>query len=225
MKIFNTVASLLLLLPLSSLIPNPSFSIHESTLNASDSGDLSLEEQITQSQKQGEQEQKERILQQQQQQNWSTYEDPILGIQFEHPAWWEKRQTEDSIKFYPLGTGRYGNYEVFANILVFLPPLDPEMNTTNKLMRQVMSEIRTSSTQDIKVNRTSTIGADNIPAYRVDSETVIEGIPYHTKRIDYFSIDNGPGTGYVISLNTEIGRFQEDVPLFEKMVESFKIVS
>lgn len=37
------------------------------------------------------------------QQNWSTYEDPILGIQFQHPSWW--RQTipgEDLIKFYHL---------------------------------------------------------------------------------------------------------------------------
>src|SRR5215207_6098030 len=144
MKISNSATSLLLLLPLLTLVPNPSFSpidspSTESNLNESgsslrepifpglsdtsdnmtDSNSLSLgdeNERLAQLQRQGEQEQRERILQQQRQGNWTTYEDPILGIQFEHPSWWEKRQEENLIKFYPLGTGRYGNYEVFANV-------------------------------------------------------------------------------------------------------------
>jgi hypothetical protein len=41
-----------------------------------------------------EQEQKEKALLQQQQ-NWSTYEDPLLGIQFDYSSWWDKTQKED----------------------------------------------------------------------------------------------------------------------------------
>jgi hypothetical protein len=228
-KVSNSALSLLLLLPLLTLVPNPSFSQvtsdglpFESGFNESDiSTGLSDVEQ------QEQEEQKERALQQQQQ-NWSTYEDPIAGIQFEHPSWWEKTEKENLIKFYPLPhyttIRESGNFEVFVNVHSFLPPLEEEMNTLDKFMRLIMNELRSDDTQNVSVNRTSTIGVDDIPAYKVESESVIEDI-LHTKSIRYFSIDNSTGTGYLISLTTEMDRLQEDVPLFERMVESFKILA
>jgi hypothetical protein len=81
-----------------------------------------------------------------------------------------------------------------------------------------------STTQNVSINETSTISVDDIPAYKVESENVIGGsLP--TKSIRYFSIDNSTGTGYLISLTTAMNRLQEDAPLFEKMVESFKILA
>jgi hypothetical protein len=60
---------------------------------------------------------------------------------------------------------------------------------------------------------------DDMPAFKVESENVLEGLA-QLERIDYFTLDNSTGTGYWISLLTENGRFQEDAPLFEKVVES-----
>jgi hypothetical protein len=107
-----------------------------------------------------------------------------------------------------------------------LTPLPEEMNTLDKFMRQMMSELRSFSTKNISVNKTSTIGVDDIPAYRVELEYVSElGTNLHTKSIDYFSIDNSTGTGYMISFTTVMEKLQEDAPLFVRMVESFKILS
>jgi hypothetical protein len=49
----------------------------------------------------------------------------------------------------------------------FSPPLPTEMNTLDKFMRQIMGELR-STTQNVTVNKTSTIGVDDIPAYKVE---------------------------------------------------------
>lgn len=86
-----------------------------------------------------------------------------------------------------------------------------------------MGELR-STTQNVTVNKTSTIGVDDIPAYKVESENKIEDI-LHNKSIRYFAIDNSTGTGYLISMTTGRDRLQENAPLFERMVESFKILA
>jgi hypothetical protein len=100
------------------------------------------------------------------QQEWSTYEDPLIGVQFEHPSWWKATQEEDMVKFYMLtNPDDLMYYEVFTNVHYFLPPLPEEMNTLDKFMRQMMNELRSDFTQNISVNRTSTIGVDDIPAY------------------------------------------------------------
>jgi hypothetical protein len=232
---YTTVSILLLLLlPLLTFVPNFGFSIHESNLasdsNTFDTPDTNISNTLTEIEQRNQQERVNRFLVQGQQ-NWSTYEDPILGIQFEHPSWWRERPGEDLIKFYhlpdPDNELRMLNYDVFTNVHYFLPPLSEEMNTLDKFMRQMMSELRSDSTQNISVNRTATIGVDDIPAYRVEYEDIFEDIvdPLHFKTIRYFSIDNRTGTGYMISLHTEMERLQEDVPLFERLVESFKILA
>jgi hypothetical protein len=81
MKISKPAGSLLILLPLLTLVLNPSFSIakgatfgsldSESILNNSDTSDILS------------------TLEQKEEQNWSTYEDPIMEIQFRYPTWWE----------------------------------------------------------------------------------------------------------------------------------------
>ena len=87
-----------------------------------------------------------------------------------------------------------------------------------------MTELRSPSEENISVNKTSTIGMDDLPAYRVEGNNIPDtGV--QTKRIHYFSIDNSTGIAYMISLPTEMDRLLEDVPLFEKMVESFKILT
>lgn len=160
-----------------------------------------------------------------QQQNWSTYEDPLIGIQFEYPSWWNATQEEDLVKFYMLADpDDLMYYEVFTNVHYFLPPLPQEMNTLDMFMWQMINELRSDFTQNISVNRTSTIGVDDIPAYRVEYDDIL-GNDISFKNIRYFSIDNSTGTGFMISLHTEMDRSQEDVPLFERLVESFKILS
>lgn len=132
------------------------------------------------------------------------------------------------IKFYhlpdPNNEFRMLNYDVFTNVHYFLPPLPEEMNTLDKFMRQMMNELRSDFTQNISVNRTSTIGVDNIPAYRVEYDDVLDDT-ISFKNIRYFATDNSTGTGYLISLHTEMDRLHEDLPLFERLVESFKILS
>jgi PsbP len=209
MKISNAIASLLLLLPLLTLVPNPSFS--QVTFD-----NLTAESGLTELDRQKVQEQQEKALLRQQQ-NWSTYEDPILGMQFEYPSWWDKIDptTKNSIEF-------YDNPSTHASMKYFLPPLPEEMNTLDKFMRQMMTELRPPDAQNLSVNKTSTIGVDDIPAYKVESEETIMDL--HVKNIHYLAIDNSTGTGYMISFDvSNMEKAQEDVPLFERMVESFKI--
>lgn len=168
-------------------------------------------------QQQGQQGQQEKELLRQQQ-NWSTHDDPILGIRFDYPSWWDKIDltTRNTIEF-------YDNPYMHASLKYFLPPLPEEMNTLDKFMRQMTTELRPPDAQNLSVNKTSTIGVDDIPAYKVESEHMIMDL--HGKDTHYLAIDNSTGTGYMISFNTSnMEKAQEDVPLFEKMVESFKIL-
>jgi hypothetical protein len=64
---------------------------------------------------------------------------------------------------------------------------------------------------------------DDIPAYKVESEETIMDL--HVKNIHYITIDNSTGTGFMFSFDTSKENPQEEVPLFERMVESFKILS
>jgi hypothetical protein len=98
------------------------------------------------------------------------------------------------------------------------------MNTLDKFMRQIMNELRSDFTQNISVNRTASIGVDNLPAYRVEYDDILSD-DINFKNIRYFLIHNSTGTGYMISLHTEMDRLQEDLPLFGRLVESFKILS
>lgn len=190
-----------------------------------------LEQIVNETQQQELQAQKARVLLQQQQ-NYSTYEDPILGIRFEYSSWWDIIENKNLIRFDLIGdptdpmyyntTKTLDRYTI-ANIAYFLPSLLKEMNTNDRFMRQMMTDLRFIfpnflDTQKIIVNKTSTIGVDELPAYKVDSEDAL-GL----KNIRYFSIDNSTGVGYMISLNTNMPRLLGDIPLFEKMVESFKI--
>jgi hypothetical protein len=158
-------------------------------------------------------------------QNWTTYEDPILGIQFEHPSQWYEEQRENTIRYNFLGDPlnrteevRPGIFVNFAAVNYFLPPLPEGMNTPDKFMKQMMNELRSDATQNINVNRTSTIGIDDIPAYRVEYDN-----PINSKNIRYFAIDNSTGTGYMISLVAEKSKLNEFLPSFERLVESFKV--
>jgi hypothetical protein len=64
----------------------------------------------------------------QEQQNWSTYEDALIGIQFEYPSWWKETQREDLVKFYLLtNPDDLMYYEIFTNVHYYLPPLPEEM--------------------------------------------------------------------------------------------------
>jgi hypothetical protein len=165
--------------------------------------------------------QKRAILRQQQ--NWSTQDDPILGIQFNHPSWWDKIDltSKNSIEF-------YDNPSTHASVNYILPPLPEEMNTLDKFMRQEMTLLRPPDAQNLSVNKSSTIGVDDIPAYKVESEETLGGVAtmedLHVRNIHYLAIDNKTGTGYMISFDTSSKNPQEEVPLFERMVESFKIL-
>jgi hypothetical protein len=99
-----------------------------------------------------------------------------------------------------------------------LPPLPEGMNTLDIFMKQMMNELRTDVTQNINVNRTSTVGIDDLPAYKVEYSNGII-----SKNIRYFVIDNSTGTGYMISLVADNKRLNEFLPSFERLVESFKI--
>jgi hypothetical protein len=262
LKNSNSTGSLLVLLPLltfaPSLFPNiPNISDNMTNSSGLSSEQLERMEQLEQlveetqqreeqreeeerqreeqARQKEEQERKERALLRQQQ-NYSTYEDPILGIQFEYPAWWEIRQDKDMISFDIIGdptdpmyyntTKTLARYNI-ANIQYFLPSLLKEMNTIERFMRQMMIELKSPyglGTQNTSVNRTATIGFDNISAYKAESEDVFSD-EIRIKNIRYFTIDNSTGTGYMISLNTNMDKLQEDAPLFERMVESFKILS
>jgi hypothetical protein len=156
-------------------------------------------------------------------QNWTSYKDPILGIQFEYPSSWYMDE-DRGLTLYPYGDPA-GQTEVkyianFANVSYFLPPV-PGGSLLDKFMRQRMMELRSDQSQNITVNRTSTIGADNIPAIRVEYNNVI-GDMINSKNIHYFAIDNSTDTAYVISLVADNERVNEFLPSFEKVVDSFK---
>lgn len=263
MKISKHINPLLIFLPTLIFVSSPFPTVLNTSDNMTNSSGLSsealerltqLEQIVNETQQEEEQAQKIRALLQQQreeekqqqelqarrerallqqQQNYSSYEDPILGIRFEYPSWWEISQVKNLIRFELIGDPKDPMYYnttktldryTIASILYVLPSLLKEMNTNDRFMRQTMIDLKflfpyVNETQNISVNKTSTIGVDDLPAYKVESEDVL-GV----KNIRYFSIDNSTGVGYMISLNTNMTKLQEDVPSFERLVGSFKIL-
>jgi hypothetical protein len=147
-----------------------------------------------------------------------------LGIQFDHPSWWDKIDltSKNSIEF-------YDNPSTHAGVNYILPPLPEEMNTLDKFMRQEMTLLRPPDAQNLSVNKTSTIGVDDIPAYKVESEETLGGLAtlpeLHVKNVHYLAIDDSTGTGYLFSLGvSDPEKAREDIPAFERMIESFKIL-
>jgi hypothetical protein len=84
--------------------------------------------------------------------------------------------------------------------------------------REFMQEFLKPQRQEINEIRTMTDNAtlSGMPAYMVD---YINSLSTH--RIDYFVVKDG--TGYQIGFSSPPDMFNQYHPIFEKMVDSFKI--
>jgi hypothetical protein len=137
-----------------------------------------------------EQEQRERAILLQQQ-NWSSYEDPILGISIDYPAWYEVEERENHVKFYSFGSNQ--DADTFMGLIV-LEPLPENIDTNENFMQYRMKESRGSIDKIHEMNGNITLAGK--PAYKLDSSR--EGIDYvngsrleGSHRTDYFIVNNG----------------------------------
>ena len=168
-----------------------------------------------------EQEQRERAILLQQQ-NWSSYEDPILGISIDYPAWYEVQERENNVKFYPFGFGQ--DTGTFMGLTV-IDPLPENVDTNEKFMKSTMKEFRGSIDQIHEMNGNTTLAGKS--AYKSDSS--LEGIDYvngsrleGSHRTDYFIVNNG--IGYYLFMNIDPNSYPEHSSVFRRMVGSLKIL-
>jgi hypothetical protein len=169
-----------------------------------------------------EQEQRERAILLQQQ-NWTSYEDPILAISIDYPAWYDVQERENNVKFYPFGFGQ--DTGTFMGLTV-IDPLPENIDTNEKFMKSTMKEFRGSIDKIHEMNSNTTLAGK--PAYKLDSS--LEGIDYvngsrleESHRTDYFIVNNG--IGYYLFMNTDPNSYPEHSSVFRRMVESLKILA
>jgi hypothetical protein len=169
-----------------------------------------------------EQEQRERAILLQQQ-NWTSYEDPILAISIDYPAWYDVQERENNVKFYPFGFGQ--DTGTFMGLTV-IDPLPENIDTNEKFMKSTMKEFRGSIDKIHEMNSNTTLAGK--PAYKLDSS--LEGIDYvngsrleESHRTDYFIVNNG--IGYYLFMNTNSNSYPEHSSVFRRMVESLKILA
>jgi hypothetical protein len=172
-----------------------------------------------QQQEEQEQRQKQILIQQQ---NWSSYEDPILGL-IDYPAWYEVQERSDSVKFYPFGATLEG-IDTFMGLFV-VDPLPENIDTNEKFMKSTMKEFRSGIDRIHEMNGNVTLAG--LPAYKSDYS--FEGIDYVNgsrleghHRTDYFLVDNG--IGYYLFMDTDPNSYPEHSNIFKKMVGSFRII-
>jgi hypothetical protein len=85
-------------------------------------------------------------------QQWLTYEDLILGISIQYPANWKVTEEESEVIF-DAPTMEGSRFATFVEVIV--EPVPPEVNTSEKLMRQEMNEQRGSRLDIIAINQTA----------------------------------------------------------------------
>jgi hypothetical protein len=156
------------------------------------------------------------------QSEFKTYSDPILGISINYPTWYEVQERENNVKFYPFGFMQ--DPGTFMGLIV-IDPLPENIDSSEKLMKSTMTEFRSSIDKIHETNGNITLAGK--PAYKLDSS--LEGIDYvngsrleGSHRTDYFLVNNG--IGYYLFMNTDPNSYPEHSSIFEKMVESFRIL-
>jgi len=157
-----------------------------------------------------------------QKQEWLTYEDPVLGIKIAYPSFFQVTEEQNEAIFRdPIV---HPSTQRFVDIFILF--LEPEIDTSEKFMRKEMNEIRKTGYEDIEVNETAPgFAGSNNSAYRVEylEHDANEVIGDQGRYVIYFLVNEG--IGYEISFYTIDKDYNRDRPIFEKMVDSFRLIS
>lgn len=163
-----------------------------------------------------------------QEQEWLTYEDPFLGIKIQHPSDWTKNATASSISFNKLDTGQNLGLGVYA-LAISLMDLQPgDDKRLDQMVRETIGTLREfPGFELIEYSKTATLAG--LPAYKVTWVAPYEDL-FFLKIVNYFVIKDN--TGYIVSYTVFDQKkdnldkaLQSQLPTFQKMVDSFAIVS
>ena len=151
---------------------------------------------------------------------WTTYEDPILGISIQHPSEWEPIEEPNALAFevYENETSPL----LFTDIVLVTPSV-LGVNSSAEFMNTVLNAIR-GETSDI---------------YEIDNEARIKGIiepiskaVITTKNEDgkvigrsvTYTIVSDDDKAYKIAFITKPTGYEKFIPIIQKMIDSFKIL-
>ena len=151
---------------------------------------------------------------------WTTYEDPILGISIQHPSEWEPIEDPNALAFevYENETSPL----LFTDIVLVTPSV-LGVNSSAEFMNTILNALR-GETSDI---------------YEIDNEARIKGIiepiskaVFTTKNEDgkvigrsvTFTIVSDDDKAYKIAFITKPTGYEKFIPTIQKMIDSFKIL-
>jgi hypothetical protein len=150
-----------------------------------------------------------------QSQEWVTYDDPILEISIQHPKGWEVEESPDTL------TLRITNEsgDPMASSIIWTGILPGFMETNEDVMRSKMNEIRGEVEKIHSINGTVVIDGKNMS--KVDYSRKVDSTIFRLN--EYFIADKPNDTIYAVGFMTNEDMYAEYLPIFEKMVNSFKI--
>ena len=154
--------------------------------------------------------------QNQTQQNWSTYEDPILGISIEYPSSWKIEEEPNTVSF-----KLYENESkplIFSSVVAMrsLPGID----TNEEFMKSDVNTLRNSISKIYEIDNAATIGGK--PASKIVFDVKLGIGKYKDHIIGYYMVYRE--MLYYIAFHIVIDNYTKYIPTIQKMVDSFKII-
>jgi len=146
---------------------------------------------------------------------WTTYEDPILGISIEYPKGWVTSEEPNVLNFeggqtIPLDNGT----EVLLTCFIWVGPSQDE---SSKASIQDYLNSRRGEIEVISTNGSLVI--DGIPAYKAYYNN-----SNSDPTVDYDVVDSANSMKYSLSCRSDQTVFNQYAPIFEKMAKSLNIL-
>jgi hypothetical protein len=148
-------------------------------------------------------------------QEWSTHDDPILGISIQYPKGWEAEESPDALTLRITN----GSGVPIASSIIWKGMLPGYMETSEEVMKSKMNEVRGEVEKINNIN--GSVVMDGKTASKVDYSRRSDSNIFRLN--EYFIADKPNDTIYAVGFMTKEDNFAEYLPIFEKMVSSFKI--
>jgi hypothetical protein len=141
---------------------------------------------------------------------WLEYEDQILGIKIDYPSFFEVNEEQNEVTFRDPVVD--SSRPRFVDVFTLIP--QPEVDSSEKLMRKDMNELRNDMIENVTISEASPgFAGSSSSASRVEfleEDPTMEDTGHY---VIYFLVDGG--IGYEITFYTQDKDYSRDAPIFK----------
>jgi hypothetical protein len=145
-------------------------------------------------------------------QEWSTYDDRILGVSIQHPSGWEVEEEPNVVWLYNGSDGEVlvsADPSTFENSEEFMKDTINDLRGETDKINQIDNDVQMAGKPASKVDFT----------YKPDPTDSSE----YLHQIMYFMVDEESNTMYMIGFGISEENYTKYQPIIQRMVNSFKI--